>query len=71
MPGVHGAEWVKFEEFDTSEPVNGQRPEDSFEPIGREFLASGRGTVGAYGATTATRLDGRQLADFGVAWLDR
>lgn len=71
MPGVNGADWVTFEEFDTSEPVNAQLPEDSFEQIGREFVASGRGTVGTFGAATATLLDGRQLVDFGIAWLER
>jgi aminoglycoside 3-N-acetyltransferase len=71
MPSPSGPAWITFEEFDTSEPVNAELPADYFEQIGREFLALGHSTVGTFGAATATRLDGRQLVDFAVAWLER
>jgi aminoglycoside 3-N-acetyltransferase len=71
MPGREGPEWVTFEEFDTAEPVSDRLPDDCFEQIARAYLASGRGTVGSYGAATATLLDGGDLVRFGVEWLER
>lgn len=70
MPGPDGPQWITFEEFDTSEPVNDRLPQDCFAQIARAFLASGRGTVGPVGQAPATLLDGPQLIDFGVAWLE-
>jgi aminoglycoside 3-N-acetyltransferase len=71
MPGPHGAEWVEFEEFDTSGPVNPLLPGDVFERIARAYLASGGGVVGQVGAAPATLLDGQELVDFAVDWLER
>ncbi len=71
MPTASGPAWITFEEFETSEPVNAQLPANCFEQIARAFLASGRGTVGAFGASAATVFDGRQLVDFGIEWLER
>jgi aminoglycoside 3-N-acetyltransferase len=71
MPGPHGPDWVDFEEFDTATPVNDLLPEDRFERIARDYLASGRGVVGSFGTATATRLDGGDFVDFGIAWLER
>lgn len=71
MPGVDGPQWVTFEEFDTSEPVNALLPGDHFERIARAYLASGRGTVGRFGEAPATLCDGRELVAFGTDWLER
>ena len=71
MPGQHGPEWVMFEEFDTATPVNEGLPEDCFERIATAYLALGRGAVGTFGSATATLLDGRDLVNFGVEWLER
>ncbi len=71
MPGSTGPEWVGFEEFDTSEPVNAALPQDCFERIARAYLDSGRGAVGTFGQATATLLDGTELVDCGIAWLER
>jgi aminoglycoside 3-N-acetyltransferase len=71
MPGHDGPEWVTFEEFDTSQPVSDRLPGNCFEQIATAYLASGRGAVGIFGSATATRLDGRDLVDFGVDWLER
>ena len=71
MPGHDGPEWVTFEEFDTSNPVNERLPDNCFERIAVAYLASGRGIVGTVGCATATLLDGGELVDFGVHWLER
>lgn len=71
MPGSPAPEWVRFEEFDTSEPVSAGLPEDCFECIARAYLDSGRGTVGTFGQAPATLLDGKELVDFGIEWLER
>jgi aminoglycoside 3-N-acetyltransferase len=71
MPGPAGPEWVDFEEFETAEPVSARFPEDCFERIGRAYLNTGRGRVGKVGAATATLLDGRDLVQFGIGWLER
>jgi aminoglycoside 3-N-acetyltransferase len=71
MPGHDGPQWVTFEEFDTAEPVNDRLPQDCFERIATAFLSSGRGSVGDFGSATATFIDGCDLVDFGVEWLER
>lgn len=71
MPGPQGPDWVVFEEFDTATPVNDLLPENCFERIARDYLASGRGAAGAFGRATATRLDGGDLVGFGIDWLER
>lgn len=70
MPGPGGPGWVTFEEFDTADPVNGRLPADCFEQIARAYLATGRGVVGPLAQTTGTVLDGRELVDFAVRWLE-
>jgi aminoglycoside 3-N-acetyltransferase len=70
MPGIHGPEWITFEEFDTAEPVHASLPENCFEQIARAYLATSRGAVGPVGQGTATLLESRELVDFGVAWLE-
>ena len=71
MPGPNGPEWVEFEEFETSGPVNPLLPGDVFERIARAYLATGRGGVGQVGEAAATLLDGPELVDFAVDWLER
>jgi aminoglycoside 3-N-acetyltransferase len=71
MPGHQAPEWVTFEEFDTAEPVSDRLPADCFERIVTAYLGSGRGVVGAFGSATATLLDGPDLVDFAVDWLER
>jgi aminoglycoside 3-N-acetyltransferase len=66
-----GPEWVDFEEFDTAEPVHDALPADCFEQIGEAFLAAGGGAVGTVGEARSTLLNGPDLVQFGVAWLER
>lgn len=71
MPGPEAPAWVTFEEFDTAEPVSDLLPADCFDRIVTAYLEAGRGAVGAFGSTTATLLDGRDLVEFAVDWLER
>jgi aminoglycoside 3-N-acetyltransferase len=71
MPGDNGPEWVTFEEFDTANPVSDGLPENCFEQIATAYLALGRASVGTFGSAAATLLDGPDLVNFGVEWLER
>lgn len=71
MPGPRGPVWVTFEEFDTSEPVNTLLPEDVFDRIGRAYLETGRGVVGRVGLATATLLNGAEVVEFAVDWMEQ
>lgn len=71
LPGPRGPHCVDFEEFDTGEPVNDALPVDCFEKIALDYLASGCGRTGVFGAGTATLLDGPDLIRFGIEWLER
>jgi aminoglycoside 3-N-acetyltransferase len=71
MPGPEGPRWVGFEEFDTAEPVNDRLPRDCFERIVTAYRSSGRGSVGDFGSAAATLIDGCDLVNFGVEWLER
>lgn len=71
MPGASGPEWVNFEEFDTSDPVNDRLPSNCFELIARDYLETGRGRVGLVGTARSSLFDGADLVKFGVAWLER
>jgi aminoglycoside 3-N-acetyltransferase len=70
MPGPNGPQWIEFEEFETSDPVNDKLPANCFEQIANDYLSSGRGIVGTVGAAQSTLLDGPDLVDFGIAWLE-
>lgn len=70
MPGPMGPEWVDFEEFDTADPVNTALPADVFEQIGRSYLKSGRGKTGQVGNGKASLLDGRELIEYAIEWLE-
>lgn len=71
MPRDPDPIWVTFEEFDTTRPVQDGLPEDVFTRIATDYLASGRGASAPFGEAAAFRFDGRDLVDFGVAWLER
>ena len=71
MPVAGGAEWVEFEEFDTSHPVHDGLPENVFELIAESFLEEGRGRRGLVGQANSALFDGRELVRFGVEWMER
>lgn len=71
VPGEHGPRWMQFEEFDTGDPVNDKLPANCFETIAMDYLAAGRGSQGLFGAAPSFLFDGRELVEFGVAWLER
>ncbi|WP_321473322.1 aminoglycoside 3-N-acetyltransferase [uncultured Paludibaculum sp.] len=71
MPGEDGPKWVDFEEFDTSEPVHDKLPIDCFERIAKDYLATGRGRNGTVGAAQSFLLDGPELVEFGIDWIER
>lgn len=70
MPSSSGPQWVEFEEFDTSEPVNEQLPENCFEQIALAHLAAGYGTCAKVGAATSFLFDARELVRFAIRWLE-
>jgi aminoglycoside 3-N-acetyltransferase len=71
MPGIHGPEWVQFEEFDTGEPVHDSLPSNCSERIAADYLTTGRGRQGNIGAAPSFLLDGPDLVQFGIQWLER
>ncbi len=71
MPGLNGPEWMDFEEFDTGDPVHDSLPSNVFEIIAEEYLASGRGRRGTFGAAQAFLFDGPGLVKFGIDWIER
>lgn len=71
MPGANGPEWIWFEEFDTTEPVNDILPLNCFEQIATDYLASGCGREGRVGSAASYLFDGSDLVSFGVRWLER
>jgi aminoglycoside 3-N-acetyltransferase len=66
-----GPVWLDFEEYDTAEPVHGALPPDCLEQIGAAYLAAGSGAVGTVGKARSTLLNGPDLVQFGIAWLER
>jgi len=71
MPGINGPEWAQFEEFDTGEPVHDSLPSNCFERIAADYLAAGRGGQGNIGTAPSFLLDGPDLVQFGIQWLER
>lgn len=71
MPGVNGPAWVWFEEFDTGDPVNDALPSNCFELIAMDYLAAGYGKKGTVGSATSVVLDGSDLVQFGIGWIER
>ncbi len=71
LPGVHGPEWVDFEEFETGEPVHEKLPSNCFELIAADYLAENRGSRGTIGAAESSLFDGPDLVKFAIGWLER
>lgn len=61
--------WRAFEEFDTSDPPDGQ-PDDYFATIVTAYLATGNGSTGKIGAADSVLVDARGVVDFAVAWME-
>lgn len=61
--------WRWFEEFDTSDPPDGQ-PEDYFATIVTEYLATGEGKVGRVGEAETVLVDARSVVAFAAAWME-
>ncbi len=70
MPTASGPQWIDFEEFDTSEPVNSDLPENVFEQIAQAFLNSGQGQQTKIGQAHAVLLDSQSLIPFAINWLE-
>lgn len=64
------AEWLAFEEFDTSDPVVHGLPDDYFAVIVEEFLETGAGRRGKIGDADAVLVDAPAIVAFGVHWLE-
>ena len=61
--------WVEIEEFDTTRGIV-DWPEDYFETIAKEYLASGKGRSGKVGGAQSYLFDGAELTAFGVKWME-
>ena len=70
MPGSHGPHWVRFEEFDTRDPVCDILPADCFARIAKDYLATGSGSQGRIGEAESFLLDGPELVRFAIDWLE-
>jgi aminoglycoside 3-N-acetyltransferase len=70
MPTETGPQWIDFEEFDTSEPVNSQLPENVFEQIAAAFLATGKAKQTPIGQSQAFLFDSQSLIPFAKTWLE-
>jgi aminoglycoside 3-N-acetyltransferase len=62
--------WIDLEEYDTSRGVIEWQGEDYFSIIGREYISSGRGSVGMVGEAKSYLFDARDLVDFAVQWME-
>jgi aminoglycoside 3-N-acetyltransferase len=71
MPAPASWQWIEFEEFDTSEPVNDLLPQNCFELIAQDYLAQGRGRSGLVGEAPSYLFDGSDLTSFGIQWLEQ
>jgi hypothetical protein len=70
MPTPEGPQWIDFEEFDTSEPVNSHLPENVFEQIAEAFLATGMAKQTPIGQSQAYLFDSQALIPFAITWLE-
>ncbi len=70
IPTPTGPEWIDFEEFDTSEPVNSHLPENVFEQIAEAFLESGQGQQTMIGKASTFLFNSQALVPFAVSWLE-
>ena len=71
MPGLNGPGWVCFEEFDTRDPVNDALPSNCFELIAMDYLAAGYGKKDTVGSAPSVLLDGPDIVQFGIRWIER
>lgn len=60
--------WRTFEEFDTSDPPDGQ-PDDYFATIVTAFLKQG-GSVGKVGQAETVLVEARPMVEFAVLWME-
>ncbi len=68
---VDGApSWIEIEEFDTSEPVVTEMPDDHFMQIATKALEAGCGYSGAVGEAVAYAFNAVSLLRKGVEWLE-
>lgn len=70
MPGPAGPHWVEIEELDTGDPVHSRLPENAFEIIARDYLATGRGRAGSIAQAPSYLFDAPGLTAFAVRWLE-
>lgn len=68
---ANGAEWVRVEEFDTSDPVVAELADDYFGAIVEDFLATGGGQRGLVGDASGIVVDAAAITAFAVAWIER
>jgi aminoglycoside 3-N-acetyltransferase len=61
--------WVDIEEFDTNGMLPGMK--EYFETIPREYLSSGKGSVGKVGTAQSYLFDAADLVSFAVRWLEK
>ena len=61
--------WRRFEEFDTSDPPEGQ-PDDYFATIVEAFLATGAGTRGTVGQARSVLVPAAGVVAFAVRWME-
>jgi aminoglycoside 3-N-acetyltransferase len=65
-----GPKWVEFEEFETGDPVHEALPQNCFELIANDYLATGSGRRGNVGAAESYLFDGADLVNFAIEWLE-
>lgn len=69
--GVGGAEWRFIEEFDTTEPILDDMPENYIEQIVQAFVADGNGREGMIGQAPSLLVEARPMCAFAISWLER
>ncbi|MBY0507419.1 MAG: aminoglycoside 3-N-acetyltransferase [Bryobacteraceae bacterium] len=65
-----GTVWRFIEEFDTSEPVLPEFPENYIEQIVDAYVAAGRAHQGLIGRAPSTLVDAAGICAYGVEWLE-
>lgn len=72
MPILRDGErvWVEIEEYDTTNGIADFGEDDPFAAIGRDYLATGRGSSGLVGAAPSALLPAADLVRFGVEWME-
>lgn len=62
--------WRWFEEFDTSDPPDGQ-PDEYFATIVEAFLATGKGRRGKIGEAPSVLVPAAEIVPFAVRWMEQ